>query len=472
MKEFLTAANPYMPLWEYVPDGEPHIFWYKGEKRVFVYGSHDTNIERFCGTDYVAWSAPLDDLTNWTYHGVIYQTADGSDLWAPDVCEKNGKYYLYSAEDWGKKIYVSKSDSPAGPFTDPELTELGFDPGILVDDDGKVYAFWGSYEAYIAELEDDMKTIKPGTKKRAEGSCFYSYGEDPVNGFFEASSPRKIMGKYVYIFSKRTHTPHPEIGLQDPEEGNNSFISYAYSDNVYGPYIFGGDISFNRGETVTGRDGLLHTSYCDTNNHGSLAKVNGQWYIFYHKFNDETPYSRQAMLEPCDIALGKDGKLYIGDITYLDGEPVSAKPVEMTSQGPYINGIDARLIISAGFTCHLYGGSKQARTRRTTETGDRVSALVGEITDGTSVGFKYLQFGTKTPESVTVKLDALTDCDITVRVGHYRGKEIAKIHAEKGPSILTAPLTAPVIGKEAVYFIFNGEDGKDLAMFDWFTFDN
>ena len=34
------AMNPYLPLWEYVPDGEPRVF---GD-RLYVYGSHDGNI--------------------------------------------------------------------------------------------------------------------------------------------------------------------------------------------------------------------------------------------------------------------------------------------------------------------------------------------------------------------------------------------------------------------------------------------
>ena len=29
--------NPYLPSWEYIPDGEPHVFG----NRVYVYGSHD-----------------------------------------------------------------------------------------------------------------------------------------------------------------------------------------------------------------------------------------------------------------------------------------------------------------------------------------------------------------------------------------------------------------------------------------------
>ena len=62
--------NPYLPSWEYIPDGEPHVF---GD-RVYVYGSHDYfNGNVFCLGDYVCYSAPVTDLTDWKYEGVIYE---------------------------------------------------------------------------------------------------------------------------------------------------------------------------------------------------------------------------------------------------------------------------------------------------------------------------------------------------------------------------------------------------------------
>lgn len=43
------GMNPYLPSWEYVPDGEPHVFG----KRVYVYGSHDRFAGyAFCQNDY------------------------------------------------------------------------------------------------------------------------------------------------------------------------------------------------------------------------------------------------------------------------------------------------------------------------------------------------------------------------------------------------------------------------------------
>ena len=51
--------NPYLPSYEYIPDGEPHIF---GD-RLYIYGSHDRfGGSDYCENDYVCWSAPVDDI--------------------------------------------------------------------------------------------------------------------------------------------------------------------------------------------------------------------------------------------------------------------------------------------------------------------------------------------------------------------------------------------------------------------------
>ena len=50
-KKIVTGANPYMPLWEHVPDGEPRVFTYNGETRIYLYGSHDTKKTDYCGPE-------------------------------------------------------------------------------------------------------------------------------------------------------------------------------------------------------------------------------------------------------------------------------------------------------------------------------------------------------------------------------------------------------------------------------------
>ena len=73
-----SAANPYLPLWEYIPDGEPYVFEdpdNPGKFRVYIYGSHDIEQTTYCGRDQVVWSAPVDDLRRWRFDGVIFESS-------------------------------------------------------------------------------------------------------------------------------------------------------------------------------------------------------------------------------------------------------------------------------------------------------------------------------------------------------------------------------------------------------------
>ena len=94
------AANPILPLWEHIPDGEPYVFEdpdAPGKYRVYLYGSHDNLITEYCGRDQVVWSAPLENLNNWRCDGIIFESrrdrdgallyanGQGDVLFAPDV---------------------------------------------------------------------------------------------------------------------------------------------------------------------------------------------------------------------------------------------------------------------------------------------------------------------------------------------------------------------------------------------------
>ena len=475
MKTFIKGANPYMPLWEHVPDGEPRVFDYNGEKRVYVYGSHDIERREYCGRNYVVWSAPVTDLTDWTCHGVSYETHYDSILYAPDVVKKGDTYYLYAAEKRGGLIVVASAKAPWGPFENPVETKLGFDPGILVDDDGRVYAYWGGCAApcYIAELEEDMATIREGTlvsNPLGHSTCPWNPADDGhislIDGFFEASSPRKVLGKYVYIFSRRYEKPVPELGVFEP---NNGFLSYRFSDSPFGPFIGGGDISFNGGEILRDAEGVGTMTYPWGNNHGSIMEVNGKWYVFYHRQTGVNEFSRQAMLEPVDVALGSDGALYIGDIRYLNGEPVSSRPVEMTSQGAHINGLDAFSWISAGYACHIHGSRQRAYVEPRYEQRDDISTPVVGITSGTTVGFRYLQFGGNAPRTVTAVMNRHRPMKVNVRLDSYRGRVAACLDFSGEENEKTAALTG-VVGKHAVYFEFLSDADGEIASFDRFTF--
>ena len=115
------ALNPYLPSWEYIPDAEPHVF---GD-RVYVYGSHDRfGGPLFCMNDYVCWSAPVSDLSDWRCEGVIYRKSQDPMnksgrrcMYAPDVTRgPDGPYYLYYAFDFLGVMSVAVCDTPAGQY--------------------------------------------------------------------------------------------------------------------------------------------------------------------------------------------------------------------------------------------------------------------------------------------------------------------------------------------------------------------
>ena len=458
MKERIKCGNPYMPLWEHVPDGEPRVFEHNGERRVYVYGSHDTMRTEYCGDDYVVWSAPVSDLPDWTCHGVCYRATDGSVLFAPDVVKRGDTYYLYAAEARGSRIMVAKSSSPTGPFTDPVRTDLGFDPSVLVDDDGRAYAYWGFCESHCGELAEDMATIKPGTyRAHPIGHCRGGWIKesehiDEADGFFEAASQRKIMGKYVLIYSKRYDDPVPELGVTPPCSG---FLSYKYSDEPLSGFVAGGDISFNGGIVTDTPSGGHACTYKWGNNHGSLCEIEGQWYIFYHRQTGTDEFSRQAMAEPVEVEL-HDGKLYIGKIERDgDSRPVSSRPVEMTSSGLIRGGLPADKIIPAAYACGMSGGAYVLPVRDM----DADYPVVG-ITSGAWVGFRYIDFGITSPGSVTVRIRSERECAVTVRVDSYDGPAVAVTDGSD-----TAELLLPVTGKRAVFFEFS-----DRAEFLDFSF--
>ena len=218
-------------------------------------------------------------------------------------------------------------------------------------------------------------------------------------------------------------------------------------------------------------DGCGTMTYQWGNNHGSIMEVNGKWYIFYHRQTGVNEYSRQAMIEPIDVAMGKDGMLYIGDVKYLNGEPVSSNVVEMTSQGPHINGLDAYKWISAGYACHIYGSKTRAYIKPGYEQTDDISTPIVDMSSGTTVGFRYLQFGANSPKTVTAVLAEHKELMVNVRIDSYRGKIVASMNFDDNEYKKTVELSSGVIGKHAVYFEFISKEGGVVASFDRFTFD-
>lgn len=456
--------NPFLPLYEYIPDGEPHVF---GD-RVYHYGSHDKEGgDTFCMLDYVCYSAPVDDLTDWRYEGVIYQAKQDPRypapqyMYAPDVVQGNdGRFYLYycMGGDYGQGGYqgsvsVAVCDTPAGkyeylgvvknPDGSPMLKYICFDPAVL-NDDGTIRLYYGTQYDYeerddfltndfylqdeiqmfgrsreeilsypdsimgpvMAVLSDDMLTVKEEAKHiipyRVKGTSFEAHP------FFEGSSMRKVGKKYYFIYSS----------------WQNHELCYATSDQPDRDFVFGGTIVSNGDIGYRGRDAQHKLNMTGTT-HGSIIEINGQWYVFYHRLTHKSDYSRQACAEKIRIL-----------------ENGSIPQAEMTSCGLNDGPLSAEGTYPAVIACNLTNGHMphgsnsvfQISFPNVTHKGQE--RFIAEIEDHTLIGYKYFECRSVKQFGITYRME--TEKNRVIFDGRYRtdvrsqdDENFANTYAEK-----------------------------------------
>ena len=444
-----TAQNPYLPLWEHLPDGEPRVFEdpdNPGKLRAYIIGSHDVKFTEYCGNDIRIWSAPVEDLTNWRDEGPVfshYVNGKWDTMFAPDLVEVKDKttgkktYWLYPhSRGWRRVPMVCKGDRPDGPFTPVNLNADGtacvdgsiidFDPSVFVENitnkkdpdyarGFRAYVFYGFRHSTAFELDqDNMYAVRPGTEIRdyfipaserygvirdPEGTQYPALykGQNPGEfNFFEASSIRQVGNKYVMVFSGYSG---PDYGLGS----TNSALRYAYGDSPLGPWRSGGVLVDSRG-VVPNEDGThLVGMNAAHNTHGSLQEINGQWYVFYHRPPRGFGFARQAMVAPVKIEwdkkpVAKGGKVRIvGYDPYAKNNEWTAEAsdgmkytgAEVTSEGFNIFGLPPYAYYSAGIACYM---SDQQWMQDNFDVWNNSMDLTG-VKNGGVVGFKYFGFG-------------------------------------------------------------------------------
>ena len=447
------AQNPYLPLWEHLPDGEPRVFEdpdQPGKYRAYIIGSHDTNYTAYCGSDIRMWSAPVEDLSQWRDEGPIFtHYVDGQwdTMFAPDLVEVKDKttgkktYYLYPhSRGWQRVAMVCKGDRPDGPFTPINLTADGrkclpgslidFDPSVFIEnitnkkdkdyDKGfRAYVFYGFQHSTACELDQNtMYSKREGTelidpfipassaggqlldKPGSEYKALYK-GQNPLDfNFFEASSIRQVGNKYVMVFSGYS-------GKEYGQGNTNSALRYAFGDSPLGPWRSGGVLVDSRG-IVAGQDGAkLITTNAAHNTHGSIQEINGQWYVFYHRPPRGFGYARQAMVAPVKITwdkkpVAKGGVVKItGYDPYAKDNEWTAKAAdgneytgaEVTSEGFHIFGLPPYAYYSAGIACFMTGGKNSNEWMQDNHDIWNNSMDLAGITNTGIIGFKYFGFG-------------------------------------------------------------------------------
>ncbi len=130
------------------------------------------------GDGFDAWFSR--DLIHWAFSGQIYERPDhptwnAYQFWAPEVYERNGRYYLfYSANsaEAHRGIGVAVSNSPLGPFLDlsqQPLTPMTMDcvdPHLYTDAGGTHWLFYvnewaqaGDCRVFVQPLSGDLMRL-------------------------------------------------------------------------------------------------------------------------------------------------------------------------------------------------------------------------------------------------------------------------------------------------------------------------
>jgi hypothetical protein len=272
-------VNPVLPAFH----ADPEVLYSEKTGRFYIYPTTD-GFPGWGGYYFNVFSSP--DLVNWTDEGTIVDFSTQQVLWAtgnawaPAIEEKKlsnnvYRYYFYfSGESGGKKIGVASANEPTGPFTDsgqPLISDLpgGVNSGQQIDVDvftdpvsGKSYIYWGNGYMAVAELNDDMISIKDGTTKVITPSG----GNLSTYAYREGTYVFYRNGIYYFVWSV------------DDTGSPNYHVAYGTSTSPTGPI------------TVAGMPIVIIQDVVNEiygTGHNSILKIPGrdEWYIVYHRIN-------------------------------------------------------------------------------------------------------------------------------------------------------------------------------------------
>lgn len=325
--EPLSFTNP-LP----VQFGDPYILLV--DSIYYMYGTGGGAKDGFC-----AYSSP--DMVNWTPVGQVYQgNVEGSwavaNFWAPEVYERNGKFYMLFSADWKEnptnelenfRIGVAVADKPTGPFREMSDKPL-FDPGypaidgnLLTDSDGRTYLYYSRccYK-HPVESEFATKAKNDGLFDEIEESWIYAVEVKP--------DLSEIIGEPVLVL-------RPPVQLDDAQSewesrsvttgevnrrwsegpfalkqgdtyylmysanffgGKNYAVGYATSKNPFGPFEKSTDNpvlekNVEKGGIVTGTG---HNSV-------TWSKDGRQMYCVYHASTEKTGDERVVFIDKMKI---------------------------------------------------------------------------------------------------------------------------------------------------------------------------
>ncbi|MBN2131137.1 MAG: family 43 glycosylhydrolase [Sedimentisphaerales bacterium] len=419
----IAAAQNPLVMDQFTADPTARVF----EGKIYVYPSHDIpaspgrgRANWFVMEDYHVFSS--ENLVDWTDHGVIleqtkvpWRDRPSYDMWAPDCVFKNGKYYFYYPT--GGRIGVAIADKPYGPFT-PEAQPIqgvrGIDPGVLIDDDGSAYLFWGGIS--MAKLKDNMVELD-SQPQRVQNL--------PRPGLIEGPFPFKRNGIYYLTY------PH----VQKETER----LEYSIAESPLGPYEWKGVIM---DETPSG---------CWTN-HQSIVEYKGQWYLFYHDKDLSPEFDKNRAIKADYLFFNEDGTI---------------RKVIPTHRGVGIVNAQSKVQIDRYSAISEEGVSVSFLNDANKNEGWKIALAANDAW----VRFNKVDFGAGDLKSVNVRAVSPTGGTVEIRLDKADGPVLAKVEIKKGDdwSIVNSKLASAPSGVHDLIVTLKGDESN--VEIDWVSFE-
>lgn len=485
--------NPFLPPHVCIADGEAHVFG----NRVYLFGSHDKEGgDTFCMEDYEFFSAPVDDLTDWSSKGRNYSakqdplfSEERKYLYAPDVVQGNdGRFYLYYClAGYQNPVSVAVCDTPDGKyefyghvrFPDGSLCRrfVPFDPGVI-NDNGTIRLYYGTWWPFdqmpkilmpifrkveagmfgktVAEIKaeskgvmgavtltlaDDMLTVVEEPKQflhtDSRGTPFESHTAIPwfANG-------HGMVGHGFFEASSIRKIGDTYYFVYSSQ--NNHELCYATSKYPDRDFRFGGTIVSNGDVGYNGRKEKDRANTTGTT-HGSIECINGQWYVFYHRMSHGTDYSRQICAEK--ITILPDG---------------SIPQVQMTSCGLNKGNLRGTGKYPATICGNLTNGKMPHTANRIKKgipmvTHDGNECFVANASKGTRIVYRYFDLSKTNAITVTARGNAAVQIcfsDTNVGIIHVDSQDWKEYELIAHPGNTHAELRFAVVAGSVDFLFF------------------
>lgn len=457
------ARNPVVQTM-YTADPAPMVH----QGTLYLFSSHDEDAGEANNFNMKNWVlATTTDMVNWTQHGVIASLRDfpwaakeisgwdgfNNGAWAPQVVERNGKWYLY-APVHGRGIGVLVADNPLGPYVDPLKKPLiggyasglrdSIDPTVAIDDKGQAYLAWGNPGLWSVRLNKDMISYDT------------SFGE---NGIMRHPMTVKALGERIPPDKPGTTLPAHALRGTSYEEGpwlykrgnlNYLFyaagplpehLAYATGPTPEGPWTYGG---------------VVMPPQSAFTNHPGVVDYMGKTYLFYHTaaLPGGDGFKRSVAVD--ELTFNPDGSVPMV-------RPTKEGPAPVATLDPYRR-VEAETI----------AWSSGVKIEPSSAGGQNVC----DIHDGDTIEVRHVDFGVAgagafmASLSSTAKDKAATGTRIEIRLDKLDGPLVGTlpVAGSGGAWQRQSANIAGAAGVHDLFFVFRGAAGGELFKFDYWQF--